>query len=71
MHQVSGDVLGEMNKDGLVCCATVQISHYRHDKKTSMVIQKCYVYIDKNIKRVASGDLVKQERPLRKLNILA
>lgn len=70
MRQVSGDMLQEMNKAGLVCCATVQISHCRHDKKASKVIQKYYVYIDNNIKRVVSGDLIKQECPLRKLNIL-
>lgn len=32
---VSGKVLQDISKSGVVCCGVVQISHHRHDEKTS------------------------------------
>lgn len=60
MYRVSGEALQEINKAGMVCCDTVEISHGRGDKKTSKVMQKCYVFKDNNIRRIASGDKKEQ-----------
>lgn len=68
---VSGKVLQDISKSDVVCCDVVQISHHRHDEKTSQqgntetLRGKRQYYKKESIwGQERADDFVKQESPL-------